>query len=116
MSIGDIFPFNCIKIYEVYENSILQKYNSMNIQSTKIWFYEYSIYENVGDETSILWKWNSMKFQGDEISGYETSMGRKFRHENTIYVNEIYEYSIDRLYVIRQPHSLGSLFQAKVGR
>ena len=36
-----------------------------------------------------------MKFQGDEISGYETSMGRKFRHENTIYVNEIYEYSID---------------------
>ena len=37
-----------------------------------------------------------MKIQGDEISGYETSMGRKFRHENTIYVNEIYEYSIDQ--------------------
>ena len=36
-----------------------------------------------------------MKIQGDEISGYESSMGRKFRHENTIYVNEIYEYSID---------------------
>ena len=43
-----------------------------------------------------------MKIQGDEISGYESSMGRKFRHENTIYVNEIYEYSIDR----------GDLFQS----
>ena len=36
-----------------------------------------------------------MKIQGDEISGYESSMGRKFWHENTNYVNEIYEYSID---------------------
>ena len=91
LAIGVIFAW-----IQFYENLLsLWKFNT-----TKIQFYEYSIYENVGDENTILRKWNSMRIQGDEISGYETSMGRKFRHENTIYVNEIYEYSIDQDFLL----------------